>query len=118
MRHAVILDDLLCRHVAFTAKYGEKYDIMHCYNVVQFMSHVLTYPGVIDLVSLDHDLGDTGPSRLTGNGMDAVQFLMVLPEYLRPVHVKVHSHNYARAEVMTATLQKSYDSSYETFTDE
>src|SRR5574338_483354 len=107
MSQAVVLDDLEMRHQAFREKYGDQYThIEHCYNMAQFLHFILTYPGQIQHISLDHDLGDyTMDSQpqgkvLYGTGMDAVKLLIALPETYRPVTINVHSHNYQRQEVM------------------
>jgi hypothetical protein len=117
MPHAVILDDLQCRHDAFRAQYGAEFDdikgcyniaefddIKHCYNMAEFLHHLLTYPGEIDLISLDHDLGD---ATKFGTGMDAVRLLCLLPETHLPRRINVHSHNYAKADEMMEILQRA-----------
>jgi len=92
--HAIILDDLTERHEQFTARYPS-YDIAHCYNVAQFVHHLVTYPGHIDLVSLDHDLGN---ELDVGNGMDAAK---VLVNYIdKDTTLRVHSFNTPRALAM------------------
>lgn len=103
---AVVLDDLEVRHQAFREKYGAQYSqIERCYNLAQFVHFVLSYPGSIDHISLDHDLGDyEGGNVLFGNGMDAVRLLINLPESFRPKTLNVHSHNYVCQERMIYTL--------------
>lgn len=109
---AVILDDLECRHEAFREKFGSQYSqIEHCYNIAQFIHFVLNFPGTIDFVSLDHDLGDTTVNShptgnvLYGTGMDAAKLLASIDERFRPVAVNVHSHNYTRQEAMVHLLR-------------
>jgi hypothetical protein len=107
MPHAIILDDLQCRHDAFRAKYGAKFDdIKSCYNMAEFLHHILCYPGEVHLISLDHDLGDTTGKTLYGTGMDAVRLLARLPDVYLPHRINVHSHNYAKAEEMMELLQR------------
>lgn len=127
MSHAVILDDLEVRHEAAKVKFGTEYtDIKHCYNMAEFVHHILTYPAKIDFVSLDHDLGDhTVDSHpigrtLYGTGMDAAKLLCAIEENMRPTKVNVHSHNYVRGEAMWHLLKHfGYpDATFEHFTDD
>lgn len=114
MSQAVVLDDLEMRHEAFRTQYGHLYtQIEHCYNMAQFLHFILTFPGQIQHISLDHDLGDRTvdshpmSQTLYGTGMDAVKLLIALPETYRPVTINVHSHNYQRQEVMVDTLRRN-----------
>lgn len=124
---AIILDDLQMRHDAFKHLHGHEYaEIFHTYNFADFF-HILTkYPGVVDFVSLDHDLGDwtSGSQPVTqilhGTGMDAVRLLEILPFDMRPKMVNVHSHNYVRGEIMQERLVRAgyVNATYTHFTDE
>lgn len=113
MSQALFLDDQQVRHDAFKAQFGSKYRIEHCYNIAQFLHFVLTFPGTIEFVSLDHDLGDyTVDSHAIepckyGTGMDAAKLLCILPVEFRPISVNVHSHNYTRQEAMIAFLRSN-----------
>lgn len=121
MSQAVCLDDLEIRHQAFKEKYGTQFhQVEHCYNVAQFVHFMTTYPGVVDFVSLDHDLGDSAEPILRGTGMDAARLLCLMSEMFRPKKVNVHSHNYPRQEAMTHFLRTNGypDATDEHFTDE
>lgn len=114
MSQAVCLDDLQCRHDTFKEKYGSQYtNIEYCYNIAQFLHFILTFPGQIDFVSLDHDLGDSTVDSmptgtvLRGTGMDAAKLLMALQLPFRPIQVNVHSHNYQRQEAMVDMLRRN-----------
>lgn len=126
MSHAVILDDLEVRHEAARKIFSSQYSsIKHCYNVADFVHHILTYPGTFDFVSLDHDLGDISNDNtgrvLYGTGMDAARFLsaICLTGY-RPVKVNVHSHNYVCGDAMRDLLIRSGypDTTFRHFTDD
>jgi hypothetical protein len=121
MPHAIILDDLQCRHDAFRAKYGAKFDdIKSCYNMAELLHHLLYCPGEVRFISLDHDLGDTTTGKtLYGTGMDAVRLLDVLPDRYLPLYINVHSHNYAKAEEMMYALRRAgFSPTNEYFTEE
>lgn len=126
MALAIILDDLKCRHDEFDRLYGEKYkDILHAYNFAEFFHLFTTVPAEVDLVTLDHDLGDSTHYSVNtgkivyGTGMSAVRLLEIVPEWMRPKEVKVHSHNYERSDVMLDRLQRAgYQCVIERFTDE
>lgn len=126
---ALILDDQQERHDAFKERFGGEYsEIVHVYNFTQFFHYLMAYPGRIDYVSLDHDLGDrtTGSNphqlkdALHGTGMNAVQLLETLPFERRPKHVNVHSHNYVRGEIMHERLCHAgyVNATYMHFTDD
>jgi len=98
--HAVILDDLTERHEQFTDQ-NPGCDITRCYNIAQFVHHLVTYPGHIDLVSLDHDLGD---ESVTGNGFDAAKVLVNYIDY--KTEIRVHSFNTPKAMAMLEFFER------------
>lgn len=120
MPTAIILDDLQVRHDEFKEKFGAQYQtIYHVYNFAQFFDLITKIPCQVDYVSLDHDLGDFREVAL-GTGMMAVKALGMLPANMRPKAVNVHSHNWACAPIMQATLRTlGYpDATYELFSEQ
>jgi hypothetical protein len=118
MKTALILDDLQVRHDAFKQSFGQQYNIHSVYNFVEFFNYITQYPGTIDYVTLDHDLGDTH-GHLYGTGMMAVNLLAILPDVMKPLFVNVHSHNLIRGEIMLdRLLNAGYKASYVHFTED
>lgn len=114
----VILDDLQERHDAFKKLHPNE-QIEHCYNFAQFARFMLSYPGNVDFVSLDHDLGDEHAAVVTGNGMDAARLLAIMDQKTGPTHIQVHSWNFERAEAMAQFLrQAGYSTTIARFSNE
>lgn len=113
---AVCLDDLQIRHIAFDKLYGEKYQIFHVYNFIEFFKLITKLPYDVDFMSLDHDLGDPA---ITGTGRDAVQLLIALnPDTYKRPQVNVHSHNVICGEEMFNDLQSAgFKATYEVLED-
>jgi hypothetical protein len=114
---AVILDDLKRRHDTFDAIYGGVFNIEHCYNIAQFAHFLLSFPGRIEFISLDHDLGDMSNETLYGNGMDAAKMIIAL-NIVGLEKVAVHSWNGPKAKDMVSMLlQHGIDASIDRFSE-
>lgn len=104
----LILDDDPARHIALKKKYEGKM----CVSVTTYDTFVMffTDAGPWDIVSLDHDLGDTSiyldgwgnPRSYTG--FDAARH--ICESDTKPGKVVVHSCNPAGGEAMVAVLRR------------
>lgn len=116
MRTVLFLDDQLVRHTEFRiANPAPEAITYHVYTIAEFLHLLFSFPGNFDEISLDHDLGNEG---LHGNGMMAVNVLLLLPLDRRPNRVIVHSWNMQAGDRMErALLQAGFNVAREPFAD-
>lgn len=115
MKTILILEDDDSRFMKLRALFFKNWNILYAPDFATFFEKLTSYPGVIDLVTLDHDLGLSHTENLDslhnpGNGIMAVNLLAIIPDYLKPLKINVHSANpVGSKEMVDRLINAGYD---------